>query len=172
MVLLQRTNTSILNREQVRSVKLCFVSDKNASSGWLECPALTRCNDEVREVNELGEGGRGEHELVSDYVLDILIILNITIVLVIIILLVVTLNYTIWCHFCEGHCSPTAPQRHIYTRNCSDEPVNIVIIINILTEIVMKNIIVIIICVRTQPIQTPSLYVWPLTNAARIVNTS
>lgn len=120
---------SISNREQLRSVKLCFVSDKDASSGWLECPALTLWNDEVREQTELGEGGKGQHELVSDYALGIIISLTIIMVLVIIILLVVTLNYTIWCHFCEGHCSHTAPQRHIYTRNCSDEPVNIIVII-------------------------------------------
>ena len=106
------------------SVKLSFVSDKNASSGWLGCPALTHWDDGVRELSELGEGkGVNMNWWVASRVYIHIIKLHI-----ILLLLVVTLKYTIWCHFSEGHCSLTAPQRHIYTGNCSHEPVNIIVI--------------------------------------------
>ena len=103
--------------------------------GWLGCPALICWNDGVSDLSDLGGGGgEGQHELVSArHVLFILVIM------------IAILKYTTWCHFSEGHCSRTAPQRHIYTRNSSDEGVGLLLII------IAKQIMIIAIITNNIP---------------------
>ena len=96
--------------------------------GWLGCPALICWNDGVSDLSDLGGGGgEGQHELVS--------------ALYVFFIMIAILKYTTWCHFSEGHCSRTAPQRHIYTRNSSDEGVSILLIIIITILIITIDVI-------------------------------
>ena len=50
--------------------------------------------------------------------------------------MIATIKSIVWCHLSWAHCSPTAPWRHIYTRNSSDERVNSLVILLIIFGII------------------------------------
>ena len=80
----------------------------------------------MSDLSDLGGGGgEGQHELVS--------------ALHVFFIMIAILKYTTWCHFSERHCSRTAPQRHIYTRNSSDEGVGILLILLIILIIIANK---------------------------------